>query len=90
MGKQIFWFSSAPGIWQSVWIEPRAEAHLTRVRLTPILDFTNGVCTHAAVLAEVAAENAPDGIVEMTLTAPEQEGYIRWIFRYALVREKRK
>ena len=71
MGKQIFWFSSAPGIWQSVWIEPRAEAHLTRVRLTPILDFTNGVCTHAAVLAEVAAENAPDGIVEMTLTAPE-------------------
>ena len=71
MGKQIFWFSSAPGIWQSVWIEPRAKAHLTRIRLTPYLDFADGVCIHASVLAEVAAENAPDGIVALTLTAPE-------------------
>ncbi len=71
MGKQIFWFSSAPGIWQSVWIEPRAASHLVRVHLTPQLDFADGKCMRASVLAEVAAEQAPEGTVALTLTAPE-------------------
>lgn len=71
MGKQIFWFSSAPGIWQSVWLEHRQTAHLTRLKLTPQLEFEDGVCTRAAVLAETAARGAADGMVTLTLTAPE-------------------
>lgn len=71
MGKQIFWFSSAPGIWQSVWIEPRPAEHLTRIGLTPQLEFADGICTRAVVEAEAEAENAPDGTVLLTLTAPE-------------------
>lgn len=71
MGKQIFWFSSAPGIWQSVWIEHRNVSHLSGLRLTPQLEFSEGICTCAVAMVEVEAENEPDGKVKVTLTAPK-------------------
>ena len=71
MGKQIFWFSSAPGIWQSVWIEPRSLAHLTSLRLTPQLEFAHGACVRAVVEVETETENVSDGSVSVKLTAPE-------------------
>ena len=73
MGKQIFWFSSAPGIWQSVWIEPRSEEYMTSLLLTPELKFENGTCSRAVVNveAEAKAKVGSDGVVYLTLTAPE-------------------
>ena len=42
-GKQVlksvgFWYSGTSGIWQSVWLEPVAQSHITCVRLTPDID----------------------------------------------------
>lgn len=42
-GKQVlksvgFWYTGTSGIWQSVWLEPVAQSHITCVRLTPDID----------------------------------------------------
>ena len=71
MGKQIFWFASAPGIWQSVWIEPRNTAHITRLHLTPELSFEGPLCTKAAFMVDVKAENAQGMALELRFTSPE-------------------
>lgn len=71
IGKQIFWFASAPGIWQSVWLEHRKESYLTKLLLTPDLEFSDDICTSASVKVVVAAHNALNGKVSLTLKAPE-------------------
>jgi hypothetical protein len=71
MGKQIFWFASAPGIWQSVWLEPRGDQYLTRLHLRPELEFDGDVCLRASVLVSAAACGPVKGTVALTLTAPE-------------------
>ncbi len=42
-GKQVskpggIWYTPVSGIWQTVWIEPVSQAHVTKVKLTPLLD----------------------------------------------------
>ena len=42
-GKQVlksvgFWYTGTSGIWQTVWLEPVAQSHITCVRLTPDID----------------------------------------------------
>lgn len=71
MGKQIFWFPSAPGIWQSVWIEHRAAAYIKTFHLRPELEFDGESCTKAQVRVTVAAAGADTGTVAVTLRAPE-------------------
>ncbi len=74
MGKQIFWFSSAPGIWQSVWLEHRASAYIETFHLTPELGFDGETCTEATVRASVSAsgvEEGRDGHILLSLKAPE-------------------
>lgn len=70
MGKQIFWFSSAPGIWQSVWIEHRKTEHITGFLLTPELEFDGEACVKAAVHIEITAESADSAVASVKLTAP--------------------
>ncbi|MBO4355724.1 MAG: hypothetical protein J5850_02585 [Clostridia bacterium] len=53
MGKQIFWFSSCPGIWQSVWIEPRGEKYVKSIRLTPQLEFEDLTVTASSFDVEI-------------------------------------
>lgn len=85
MGKQIFWFSSAPGIWQSVWIEPRNEAYIDGIHLRPELTFDGEATKSAAFLVEgraVSAEGmqallllyAPDGELVNTVTLSVADG----------------
>jgi hypothetical protein len=39
LGKQtINWYTSSSGIWQTVWLEGRPAAHLTRIHVTPNLE----------------------------------------------------
>jgi len=71
MGKQIFWFSSAPGIWQSVWIEPRNEAYIDSVQLRPELEFDGEALVKASVHAFVRAECAEGMRLLMSLYAPD-------------------
>ncbi|MDR1531067.1 MAG: carboxypeptidase-like regulatory domain-containing protein [Clostridiales bacterium] len=79
MGKQIFWFASAPGIWQSVWLEPRGTTHLTRLHLRPDLDFNGAECARASVHVRAAAEDSGgadvNGTVALSLTAPSGRVY---------------
>lgn len=77
MGKQIFWFASAPGIWQSVWIEPRQEAHLTRIHCTPELRFEGERCTRAQVRLAVEARGLDKGEVRVVIRAPGEGEEIR-------------
>lgn len=58
MGKQIFWFASAPGIWQSVWIEPRNPAHITQLHVKPELHFEGENCVQACIVVDAATQNA--------------------------------
>ncbi|MGI5816739.1 MAG: glycoside hydrolase family 2 protein [Armatimonadota bacterium] len=38
IGKQVSnWYTRTSGIWQTVWLEPRAEAHIRSVRVEPSL-----------------------------------------------------
>jgi hypothetical protein len=67
MGKQIFWFSSAPGIWQSVWIEPRKAAYIRRISLRPELEFENGAARSARFALDGRVENA-EGMRLLVLT----------------------
>jgi hypothetical protein len=35
VGKQYAWYTRTSGVWQSVWLEPRAPAHITGLRVYP-------------------------------------------------------
>ena len=37
-GKQIGWYERTSGIWQSVYLEPRNETHITQCHITPDID----------------------------------------------------
>ena len=42
-GKQVsdprgIWYTAVTGIWQTVWIEPVAKSHITRIKTTPDID----------------------------------------------------
>lgn len=42
-GKQVlkskgFWYTATSGIWQTVWLEPVSQSHITSIRLTPDID----------------------------------------------------
>ena len=72
MGKQIFWFSSCPGIWQSVWIEPRGDKYIKSVKLTPLLEFDDLKVKEASFDVEIDSVEgekasfdftAPDGAI---------------------------
>ncbi|MCE5341971.1 MAG: carboxypeptidase regulatory-like domain-containing protein [Eubacteriales bacterium] len=71
MGKQIFWFASAPGIWQSVWLEAREDCYLARAHLQPVIEFNGETPCRAAFHAEFQAEGGEE--VRLTLTSPSGE-----------------
>lgn len=58
-GKQVrnphgIWYTPTSGIWQTVWLEPVAKAHVESIKLTPNID--NGsitVAVHARAAGEV-------------------------------------
>ena len=44
-GKQIGWYVRTSGIWQTVYLEPRSETHITQCHITP--DIDNATATFA-------------------------------------------
>ena len=44
-GKQIGWYTRTSGIWQTVYLEPRSETHITQCHITP--DIDNATATFA-------------------------------------------
>ncbi|MDE0399836.1 MAG: glycoside hydrolase family 2 [Candidatus Poribacteria bacterium] len=53
-GKQIGWYVRTSGIWQTVYLEPRSETHITQCHITP--DIDNASATFA-VKIDGDAEN---------------------------------
>ena len=65
VGKQVpHWYTYSSGIWQSVWLEPRAAAHITGVRISP--DVANQQAT-----AQVDLDIAAAGSYRLRLSSPD-------------------
>jgi hypothetical protein len=47
-GKQVNWYTRNSGIWQTVYLEPRAKTYITQFRATP--DVPNGTMDYAVSL----------------------------------------
>ncbi|MGW4458106.1 AbfB domain-containing protein [Streptomyces albidoflavus] len=60
------WYTAASGIWQTVWLEPVAPAHITRLDLTPEL-------SDDTLRATVHAEGAAGREVEVTVLDDGEE-----------------
>ncbi|GMK41929.1 beta-glucuronidase [Paenibacillus sp. CCS19] len=55
--SEIIWYTRTTGIWQSVWLEPVSDTHISRIRLTP--DIDNGeLCLQATIAGVRARSNA--------------------------------
>ncbi len=66
IGKQhdvaeSIWYTNQSGIWQTVWLEPVGEKHITRLKLTPDLD-------RGVLFVETFLNDSPDAVVEAVLT----------------------
>jgi beta-galactosidase/beta-glucuronidase len=64
-GKQVrnphgIWYTPTSGIWQTVWLEPVANGHVEKLRITPDLDT-------ASVSISVLAATAPADRMELRL-----------------------
>lgn len=67
-GKQVsdpkgIWYTPVTGIWQTVWLEPVGEAHITDVRITPDIDRNT--------LSVDVASTAADPLVKVTVSDAE-------------------
>ena len=68
-GKQVnepegIWYTSVTGIWQTVWMEPVAQQHISSLRITPDLDRS---------VINVKAEGVCKGIVSVAI---KQDGKV--------------
>jgi hypothetical protein len=59
VGKQWGWYSSASGIWQTVFIEPRAARYIEQFRITT--DIANSQARFDIAVAGIADPGSPDG-----------------------------
>jgi hypothetical protein len=55
VGKQWGWYTPTSGIWQTVFVEPRAASHISHFRITPDVD-------EGRVKFEIFCANAADGM----------------------------
>lgn len=85
-GKQ-FWkensesifYTATTGIWQSVWLEPVAPAHMEQVRITPLYDQKAvrfeyqlaGSAAGAVLEAEISFEGRPAAAAAVTANSPQ-------------------
>ncbi len=68
LGKQTEdWYTHSGGIWQTVWLEGRPAAHLSRVHITP--NLPEGSATFA--LRIVTADPAGDGVYQVRIAATD-------------------
>ncbi|MGL6180248.1 MAG: glycoside hydrolase family 2 protein [Tannerellaceae bacterium] len=71
-GKQVnnpegIWYTPVTGIWQTVWIEPVAQNHITAVKAIPNIDNST-----LAVTVNTS-EQSPDGILQVDLFDGEKK-----------------
>ena len=64
VGKQWRWYTTVSGIWQTVFIEPRAVAHIDSFRITPDIDAQTA---HVVV----SCDDVSDEVVRLRITTPD-------------------
>lgn len=72
-GKQVlkstgFWYTGTSGIWQTVWLEPVNESHITCIRLTPDIDL-------GQIIVSCTGENLENCTLEAEITLEGEEIY---------------
>src|ERR1043166_7830345 len=65
VGKQWKWYTTTSGIWQTVWLEPRAPNFIDRFRFSPDID------TGTAQVRVFRNRNESAAVVELEVTAPD-------------------
>jgi hypothetical protein len=65
VGKQWGWYSSASGIWQTVFVEPRPENHIKRFEITTDIE-------KAQVRFKVFVSGGNDLLVQITSPTGEK------------------
>ncbi len=70
-GKQVlksvgFWYTGTSGIWQTVWLEPVSDSHITCLRLTPDIDA-------GQILVSCTGENLDNCTLEAEITLDGEE-----------------
>ena len=78
VGKQWGWYTTTSGIWQTVFLEPRAECHIQRFVVVPDIDegrahFTVH-CRGASAEAMVAVDIVPPDAPPQTVSFPVTDG----------------
>ncbi|MCX6968049.1 MAG: glycoside hydrolase family 2, partial [Verrucomicrobia bacterium] len=66
LGKQWKWYTPTSGIWQTVFLEPRAPAFVSHFRITPDVD-------HSSAGFEIVCTNTGDGLpleIDVEITPP--------------------
>ncbi|MEV6889482.1 glycoside hydrolase family 2 TIM barrel-domain containing protein [Kribbella sp. NPDC051137] len=71
-GENTGWFTDIGGIWQSVWIEPYADARLTQTQVTPELSFEGTGRTPSTAAAKV--DVTAIGATSATVTIRDPDG----------------
>lgn len=72
-GKQVlkstgFWYTGTSGIWQTVWLEPVNESHITCLRLTPDIDA-------GQIIVSCTGENLENCTLEAEITLDGEQIY---------------
>lgn len=72
-GKQVlksvgFWYTGTSGIWQTVWLEPVSDSHITCLRLTPDIDA-------GQILVSCTGENLDNCTLEADISLDGEEIY---------------
>lgn len=82
-GKQVFWYTTTSGIWQTVWLEARPAAHLADLRLTPRREGGDWKLDVQATLsgdagpAKLSVESADSSVSGKTVSVETKEGVAR-------------
>ncbi len=94
-GKQVtqpggIWYTAVTGIWQTVWLEPVPETHITRVVFTPDIDKGEVECLVEGVGAgrEVIVFDKPAGDSATTVWPRRAAGQVGKPFRFAVENPK--
>ena len=87
VGKQWGWYTPTSGIWQTVFIEPRAAIHLESFRITTDIDAKevrfDAICIGAGPATIVEADIIPPEAPPYRINLPVQGGHARGVSKVA-------
>ena len=71
-GKQFAWYTRTGGIWQTVWLEPRAEQHITGLKV-----YTTPRLKQAKIVVAVAGVTDGTRMVQVSCDGQDVVGWVQ-------------